>query len=532
MDTSVVTAARSGDRRAMDALLAEYLPLVYSIVRRTLSSTADVDDVVQDTMVRVVRGIGGLREPDRFRSWLVAVTVNQIRDFHGTWHSVPRQELGDEHPDPNAEFVDLALTGLDLSRQRQEIVRAARWLQAEDQELLSLWSLERGGHMSRVDITTALRQNAHHVAVRVGRLKQRLEAARLLERAVTTVPRCPGLAEAASKWPGKPSSVWRKRLLRHVSGCRACRAAEDGMMPAERVFLGLALLPLPVGYLPGLLADVHLTAELGRAAGEVDALETKQLALHHRIVDFVATKPLLTAAGVSAVCALGLTTVVVSHLSAAGPTTALVGTSTTTSAAPQSSRSPSTAPLSTAPSAIAPTSGTTAPAPRTTSPTQPRMTTPAPVVPPNTPTSTTPATLTPAERVLAVMNQARAGARLKPYEMDAKLVNAAAGHNQVMAGGCGLNHECSGEPGAGVRISAAGAQWGELGENIGSGGPVDDTTSAIGDKAVGLTNAMLGEKPPDDGHRRNILSSSYTKVGIAVTRDASGVVWMTQEFTG
>ena len=49
--------------------------------------------------------------------------------------------------------------------------------------------------------------------------------------------------------------------------------------------------------------------------------------------------------------------------------------------------------------------------------------------------------------------------------------------------------------------------------------------------AVGLTQSMLDEKPPDDGHRLNILSSAFTHAGISVYRDSSGTVWMTQDFS-
>jgi uncharacterized protein YkwD len=42
---------------------------------------------------------------------------------------------------------------------------------------------------------------------------------------------------------------------------------------------------------------------------------------------------------------------------------------------------------------------------------------------------------------------------------------------------------------------------------------------------------MLNEKPPDDGHRRNILSSSFTHIGIAIHRDAPGTVCLTQDFS-
>jgi uncharacterized protein YkwD len=100
-----------------------------------------------------------------------------------------------------------------------------------------------------------------------------------------------------------------------------------------------------------------------------------------------------------------------------------------------------------------------------------------------------------------------------------------------MAGGCGLSHQCPGEPPLGDRETAAGVHWTAAGENIGEGGPVADTPAAIAQMAAGLTRSMLDEKPPDDGHRLNILSSAFNHAGISVFRDSSGTVWMTQDFS-
>jgi uncharacterized protein YkwD len=132
--------------------------------------------------------------------------------------------------------------------------------------------------------------------------------------------------------------------------------------------------------------------------------------------------------------------------------------------------------------------------------------------------------------VLALINQARAQAGLPAYTVLSGLVTSAGKHNQVMAAGCGLSHQCPGEPALGQRETNAGVQWTAAGENIGEGGPVADTTAAITQMAVALTQDMLNEKPPDDGHRLNILSSAFTHVGIVVSRGSNGTVWMTQDF--
>jgi uncharacterized protein YkwD len=136
-----------------------------------------------------------------------------------------------------------------------------------------------------------------------------------------------------------------------------------------------------------------------------------------------------------------------------------------------------------------------------------------------------------AAQVLALINQARGAAGLPALTVTAGLDASSSAHNQLMAGGCGLSHQCPGEPALGDRETAAGVGWTAAGENIGEGGPVAGTTAAIAQMAVGLTQSMLNEKPPDDGHRLNILSSTFTHIGIAVYRDASGTVWLTQDFS-
>jgi uncharacterized protein YkwD len=169
------------------------------------------------------------------------------------------------------------------------------------------------------------------------------------------------------------------------------------------------------------------------------------------------------------------------------------------------SASASTAPSSTAPTSTAPTSSATSPAGTSSG--------------------------SAAAQVLGLINQARSAAGLAPLTITAGLNSSASAHNSRMFGGCGLSHQCPGEADLGARETAAGVHWTAAGENIGEGGPVADTSAAIAKMAVGLTQSMLNEKPPDDGHRRNILSSSFTHTGIAVFRDSKGTVWLTQDFS-
>jgi uncharacterized protein YkwD len=92
----------------------------------------------------------------------------------------------------------------------------------------------------------------------------------------------------------------------------------------------------------------------------------------------------------------------------------------------------------------------------------------------------------PADQVLALINQARSAAGLPPLTVIAGLV----------AGGCGLTHQGPDEPAIGARETAAGVDWTGAGENIGDGGLVPDTTAAMAQMAVTLTQTCSTSSRP------------------------------------
>ncbi|GAB2492351.1 sigma-70 family RNA polymerase sigma factor [Nocardiopsis aegyptia] len=258
---ALVAAARDGDRRALDALVAEYLPLIYNIVGRALDGHADVDDVVQETLVRAVRGIRKLRRPEDFRSWLVAIAMRQITDRGRARQRAFARGAGtgpddaEDLADPGGDFTDLTIMRLALTGQRRETARATRWLDPDDRRLLSLWWLEAMGELTRDELAAALRLSNAHAAVRVQRVKAQLTAARAVVRALAHDPRCPGLADLARRWDGVPSPLWRKRFARHTRDCRTCHTGFADQVPAERLLAPLSLVPVPAGLAGSLLAD-------------------------------------------------------------------------------------------------------------------------------------------------------------------------------------------------------------------------------------------------------------------------------------
>ncbi|MBI4509799.1 MAG: RNA polymerase sigma factor [Deltaproteobacteria bacterium] len=82
-DQARALAAAKGDRRAAEALLAQLLPRVRNLVRYLVRGDWDVDDIAQEALIAIFRGLPTYRAEGTFKSWadrvVVRVTLASIR---------------------------------------------------------------------------------------------------------------------------------------------------------------------------------------------------------------------------------------------------------------------------------------------------------------------------------------------------------------------------------------------------------------------------------------------------------------------
>ncbi|MEV0126263.1 sigma-70 family RNA polymerase sigma factor [Streptomyces sp. NPDC050703] len=521
----MVGAAQDGNQQAQDTLVAEYLPLVYNIVGRALDGHADVDDVVQETMIRVLGGLDGLRDPESFRSWLVAITMNQIR---GHWReratgAIPGGGgLGDGYDvvDPGADFVDLTITRLGLSGQRRETAEATRWLDEDDRALLSLWWLEAAGELTRAEVAEALDLSPQHAAVRVQRMKAQLETSRVVVRALATEPRCAGLRQTAAGWDGVPSALWRKRLARHARDCRVCTDHWSNLVPAERLLVALGLVPVGAALTgavtrpgPVTVGSAQDAPRSARAAARRARAERRR-----RTAGVAAAVAALVAGGAAVHLLTGPDEDESAKATAPAPAEAGVAR-TARSASPSAERSasPSAKPSPDKSGAKdkkkskdeAGDEATKRPKPSPT----PAKARPKPEPKPEAPAPEAPSGA--ADQVVSLVNAERAKAGCGPVRSNSQLVTAATRHSADMDARDYFDHTSPDGTDPGDRITAAGYRWSTYGENIARG---QQTPASVMDSWMN-----------SPGHRANILNCDFEELGVGIHR-ASGGPWWTQAF--
>lgn len=73
---ALVAAARQGDEAAQRRLIHAYQERIAAFVYTVIGSTADIDDVTQHVLLRMLAGLPKLRDDTRFEAWLFRLARN------------------------------------------------------------------------------------------------------------------------------------------------------------------------------------------------------------------------------------------------------------------------------------------------------------------------------------------------------------------------------------------------------------------------------------------------------------------------
>jgi len=166
-DEWVVLRCQIGEREAFDVLIARWHPMLWRYAARVTNDPDAASDVVQEVWLRVLRGLGRLRDASRFRAWLFGIARRLLMDRLRVRYAEPQFDPMELANIPEAvadddRAEDLALLEAGLAR-----------LPMLEREVLVLFYLQE---LSLNDI-------AEIAAVPVGTVKSRLFRARRLLRA-------------------------------------------------------------------------------------------------------------------------------------------------------------------------------------------------------------------------------------------------------------------------------------------------------------------------------------------------------------
>lgn len=75
-DEALVSQSQNGDPAAFEPLIRKHQRMIYSLTYRMTGSSADAEDLTQETFVRAYRQIAAYRGAAKFSTWLYRIAVN------------------------------------------------------------------------------------------------------------------------------------------------------------------------------------------------------------------------------------------------------------------------------------------------------------------------------------------------------------------------------------------------------------------------------------------------------------------------
>jgi RNA polymerase sigma-70 factor (ECF subfamily) len=171
-EPSLIEAARGGDARAFEALLARHEARVFRVLRLLGVPASDRDDVAQNVFLRIFRSLDGFKAGRPFSAWVYKISSNAALDWRAQSDQRRREEAPwDDSLDDTAQAQAPAGEALDLARRLEAALDTL-----SDRERAVFVLVEMEG-VDRADAARALGITGITVRRHLGLAKERLRKA-------------------------------------------------------------------------------------------------------------------------------------------------------------------------------------------------------------------------------------------------------------------------------------------------------------------------------------------------------------------
>lgn len=236
-DDALLTAARAGDRAALEELLVRYQPRVYRFGVRMCGNPEDASDVMQDTLLAMAQSLDSFRGEASVSTWLFTIArrfclKKRRKSKYAPTHEDPIDAEGSRLtstlPSP-AERPDDAVARHEVSAAVRHAIEA---LEEPQRDVLVLRDVEG---LSAKDVAEVLGLSVEAVKSRLHRARVAVRTALspVLSRVPPPEPGCPDVLLMLSRHleGDLPQSACAE-LEAHVSQCPSCKGACDSLKRA------------------------------------------------------------------------------------------------------------------------------------------------------------------------------------------------------------------------------------------------------------------------------------------------------------
>lgn len=165
MPEQLIKEAKNGNKEAFEKLILYYQQDLYKIARARLNNIEDICDAIQETILSAYKSIKKMKNPSKFKFWLIRVLINKCNDVYRINH---------KHPDISFDSLDantLLCYSTDLET-NIEFFNLLKNLTVEERTIIILYYMD---NYSSKEIAHILKLNNNTVKSKLSRIRKKLE---------------------------------------------------------------------------------------------------------------------------------------------------------------------------------------------------------------------------------------------------------------------------------------------------------------------------------------------------------------------
>lgn len=162
----LIVKAQKGDINAFTEAILEIRNDLYKIAKTRINNDEDIEDVIQETMIKVYKYMKKLKDPKKFKIWTISILINEANKMYKQKY---KKDVSIEEYNLNNYMIINSNQYIEDDLNFYYLIKNLKY---EERIVLLLYYMEK---YTITEISTVLKMNKNTVKTHLHRAKQNLK---------------------------------------------------------------------------------------------------------------------------------------------------------------------------------------------------------------------------------------------------------------------------------------------------------------------------------------------------------------------